>query len=80
MQCWQYGKGLICLRPIFKVTLFRLFLVASLTLSFVLIPISSNAWHQHLYIRDPARKNQSVLFTRRADLCIQGFLLKLSCM
>ena len=28
-----------------------------------------------VYIRDPARKNQSVLFTRWVDLCIQGFLL-----
>ena len=79
MQCWQYGKGLICLRPIFKVTLFGLFRIDSLTVSFVLIPTSNDVLLQHLYIRDPARKNQSVLFTRRVDLCIHGLLLKLSC-
>ena len=42
-------------------------------LSLVLIPTSCDLWHWHLYIRDPARKNQSVLFTRCMDLCILRF-------
>ena len=45
-------------------------------LSLVLIPTSCDVWHWRLYIRDPARKNQSVLFTRWMDLCIQRFLLR----
>ena len=45
-------------------------------LSLVLIPTSCDLWHWHLYIRDPARKNQSVLFTRWMDLCVLRFLLR----
>ena len=45
-------------------------------LSLVPIPTSCDLWHWHLYIRDPARKNQSVLFTCWMDLCILRFLLR----
>ena len=45
-------------------------------LSLALIPTSCDLWHWHLYIRDPARKKQSVLFTRWMDLCVLRFLLR----
>ena len=47
---------------------------ASLAFSFALIPTSSDGYVYHLYVKDPARKNQSVLFTHGVHLCIQGFL------
>ena len=48
--------------------------ITSLALSLVLIPTSSDIWHLHLYIRDPASKTQSVLFTSWVALCIQAVL------
>ena len=64
MQGWQYDKGLIYLRPIFRLRKLSK-IVASLAFGFVLIPTSSDVWQYHLYIRDhPARKNQSFFFTR----------------
>jgi len=36
--------------------------IASLVFSSVFISTSSDVWHWHLYIRDPARKNQWVSF------------------
>ena len=45
-------------------------------LSLALIPTSCDLWHWHLYIRDPARKKQSVLFTRWMDRCVLRFLLR----
>ena len=72
MQGWQYRKGLIYLGPIFRLTKLAflraratlkgkyksaLCRISSLAFIFVLIPTSSDVWHLHLYIRDPARKN-----------------------
>ena len=38
---------------------------ASLAFSFDLIPISSDVWHLHLYIRDPTRKNHEMKLTAK---------------
>ena len=40
---------------------------------------STDVCLEHLYIRDPAKRNRWFLFTRYVDLCIQTFVLCTIC-
>ena len=44
---------------------------ASPVFSFVLFHILSDVWPQHLFDERSGKENQSVIFTRCVDLCIQ---------
>ena len=83
MQRWQYGKGLIFFRPIFRLTKLA-FLRARPTLKkntttapeinkSALCRIASLSFS---FVRDPERKNQSVLFTRWVGLYVEGFFCR----
>ena len=49
-----------------------------LAFSFVLIPSSSEVWHKHLYIRDPARKNSQFYLRVEWTSAFKGLFLILS--
>ena len=65
MQGWHYGKGLIYLRPIFRLTKLAFLKARAMqkenAITAVLFNYTSiDVWLQHLYTRDPARARLSV--------------------